>query len=263
MQVTTRPQPEVRQAPPSPTSRPATPSPSPSPGGRDRVDIGPAEQDAPTSSLPNFAAMGAPPQRTPEQIHRMQYRDPVYNPGGDKDDGNGNCGPTSVVMALDRVGITAPGATVQDQIDGMRRSMFPNDRSQDGVGRDGRRNPDEHIRGTTFADMQVGAEAAGARTRRTRTLEELQGALRDGHPVIINGNPTQRGSYGERAGIGNATDHIVALTGYDAESRRYTVNDPLHQGPLQISEQELRRFYRRPEHVGYGMVVMPGQAPAQ
>lgn len=260
----------LNQSPPQiPTAFPqfsapqATTPESPAPSPTDRVTLSAAEP-VQTASLPSFASPApAPPgldvnPRSAEQIHRMQVAHPVYNPGGDADPDNANCGPTALTMALDRAGVPLRGSSVQEQIDATRQMMFRQDPKRDGLNPDGSRSEVEHARDTRFPDLERGAREAGARTRFTGSTEEIQQALGQGNPVIVRGNPMAEGSYGRRAGV-DAEAHFATLSGYDRESRRYTLNDPLHPGPLQISEAELRAFQRdprRPRTEGFGLVVM-------
>lgn len=222
----------------------------------DLVSLGEAPDWRPPTA-PQLRAAGMRP--TPASVHITQYRDPVYNPGGDKDESNGNCGPTSLAMALRLVGLQVPGTSSGDSpqtvIDRSRLAMHPHDASGDGLDEAGQRSPDEHRRATGYGHLRRGAEAAGARTEFLRGLPDLQRALGDGQPVILVGNPGGKQGYAARLGQG-AEDHIIVISGFDAERGTYTINDPAQRGgPLTITQAELQSFVREGSGTHYGMAV--------
>lgn len=179
---------------------------------------------------------------TPQSVHITQEADARYNRGGNPDPNNGDCGPASLVMGLDMLGLHTPGRTVQERINNSRLNMNRSQPEQDGLTPDGRFSNKEHGRATSYGQIIRGAEAAGARGRFVRELRDVRSAVEAHSPVMALGNPQASGSYGRRAHI-EAEQHIVAITGYDQVSGRYTINDPLrHEGPLEITASELQAF---------------------
>lgn len=224
----------------------------------DRVSLGETPEWRPPSAA-QMRALTAPPQPTPASVHITQFRDPVYNPGGDKDEGNGNCGPTSLAMGLGLLGLQVPGSqpgdSVQQRIDRARLAMHPHDPEGDGLTPDGRRSPEEHNRATGFGHLRRGAEAAGARTRVVRGLDAITEAVRSGQPVLMAGDCGAKDGYGPRLGR-QGEPHIVLVSGYDAETGNYTINDPAHRGgPLTISRRELESFLRTGDSQGNAMAI--------
>lgn len=196
---------------------------------------------------------------TPQSVHHTQEVDPVYNPGGQTDPYNADCGPTSLVMGLEMLGLQVPGAgstaSVQDRIDRSRQVIFADQPDSDGIGPNGQRSIKEHGIATSMGRLAQAAQQAGASTHFVSGVRQIQEAVQAGSPVLATGNPQARGSYGQRAGI-DATSHIVAITGYNNRSHNFTVNDPLsHQGPLQVSQSELSVFLSRGQGNGYGLVL--------
>ena len=196
---------------------------------------------------------------TPASVHMTQYRDPVYNPGGDKDPDNGNCGPTSLAMGLRLIGLpvpgTSPGDSPQTIIDRSRLAMHPHDPSGDGLDESGQRSAQEHRQATGYGHLRRGAEAAGARTQIMRGIPELNQALGDGQPVILLGNPGGKQGYATRLGQGSE-DHIIVISGFDPERGTYTVNDPAQRsGPITISAAELQSFVREGSSNNFGMAL--------
>lgn len=196
---------------------------------------------------------------TPQSVHITQEADTRYNPGGNRDRMNGDCGPTSLVVGLDMLGLHIPGGgrhvPPQQRINNARLNMNRSQPEQDGLTTDGRFSEREHRQATSYRQMGRGAEAAGASHRFVRELSDVRSAVEAHSPVMALGNPQARGSYGKRANV-DATDHIVAITGYDQASGRYTINDPLgHDGPLQITASELQAFMAEGPGRGNYMVL--------
>lgn len=135
-------------------------------------------------------------------------------------------------------------------VDLARKSMVA-DAARDGIGVNGQRLESEHSTWTNFEDLDRGARAAGAVTRRvTSTATDIKESLMSGGVVIISGTFT--GKYplpwtGDRgvdnqSAPGNATGHIVAVTGYDPTTSTFIVNDPARREPLTVNAHELDYF---------------------
>lgn len=190
---------------------------------------------------------------TPQSVHITQEADRRYNPGGNPDRYNGDCGPAALVMGLDMLGLRTPGRSVQERINNSRLNMNRSQPEQDGLTPDGRFSNREHREATSYGQVLRGARAAGADGRFVRSLDDVRSAVQVHSPVLALGNPSA--SYGRRVGV-EATEHFIAVTGYDQASGQYTINDPLrHEGPMQITPAELETFMARGPGRGYYLVL--------
>lgn len=167
---------------------------------------------------------------------------------------NSNCGPTSLVMALHQQGLRVAGETSTTSsgkaIELARKSMAANS-SYDGVDSRGRLSEAENNIYTDFDDLTRGAQAAGASARRiSPTISGITRAIQSGSSVIISGtfagkSPLpwmgDRGSDNSSA-PGNAANHIVLVSGYNASTLSFTINDPSRSTPIQVSANSLTRF---------------------
>jgi hypothetical protein len=170
------------------------------------------------------------------------------------DGANSNCGPTSLVMALHQQGLRAAGETTGTSsgkaIELARKSMAAN-ASYDGVDAKGRRSEAEHNVYTDFEDLARGASAAGAKSNMiTPTTTSIARALQTGRSVIVSGTfagksplpwTGDRGSDSKSA-PGGAAAHIVLVSGYNATTNSFTINDPARNNPIQVSAASLSRF---------------------
>jgi hypothetical protein len=174
---------------------------------------------------------------------------------GDGGDGiNADCGPTSLVMALHSLGLKVKGETSissnGDMVDLARLSMVT-DSSRDGIDKNGNRSDAEHNTFTNFDDLTRGAEAAGATARRiTPTASSIKNALLTGSKIIVSGtfvgkNPlpwTGDSGTDNNLAPGNATKHIVAITGYNQSQGKYIVEDPARKNTLLVTASQLEAF---------------------
>ena len=183
--------------------------------------------------------------------HINQFEADVANGG---DGINADCGPTSLAMALHALGLKVPGEdkanTNGDVIDLARASMV-SDPSRDGVDDSGQRSDSEHNTFTNFDDLVRGARASGATvTTLTPNATSIRNALESGAKVIVSGTFTGKtpvpwtGDRGVDAASapGFATDHIIAITGYDEKSGQFTVSDPARSKPFTIGSGTLMYF---------------------
>ncbi|HAA53542.1 MAG TPA: hypothetical protein DCE42_02230 [Myxococcales bacterium] len=176
-----------------------------------------------------------------ESIHMNQY-------DGDPNSSNADCGPTSMSMALRAVGLAPEGATHNDStvdtVQAMRQSMYPDDASMDGVTVDAEgevvRNDAEHSQWTTFTGLITGAEAAGATvTQIAPNTDEIAESVQNGHPVVVNGNPGEDGGgWSDSYNSG----HFITVSGYNEETETFTINDPLDDGPREVSKEDLDNY---------------------
>ncbi len=177
-------------------------------------------------------------------IQITQQRDPIYNPNGTRT--NRDCGPTSLAMGLTALGLEPPGEGPQDKINDARFAMFAGVKpGRDGIDEQGRYSALEHRRGSTIADIARGAERYGAEARPVANLDQIREAVENGQPVVVAGNPNAPGGYGHQNGIDFNGHHIILVSGYDAQDKRFIINDPLsHQGPLEVSPCQLAGYLR-------------------
>lgn len=194
------------------------------------------------------------PVSSVDQAARLQINqfDAEKQVGGDGV--NSNCGPTSLVMALRGLGLSLPGESstgkVGELVD-LARKVMTNDSSRDGVTSNGKRAENEHNLYTDFDDLKRGARAAGASTRMiAEDAQSILSALRSGARVIVSGtfagktNLPWTGDRGpdNNSAPGNATMHIVTVSGYNQESGRFIINDPARRTPVEVTGSELERF---------------------
>jgi hypothetical protein len=186
-----------------------------------------------------------------QSVHINQFAAEI-SVGGDG--ANANCGPTSLTIALHALGLKVAGETASTSsgqaVDLARKSMAV-DASKDGVDSSGNRIESEHSTFTNFAELKRGARAAGAAVRDINpSASTIQTALESGAKVIISGTfvgksplpwTGDRGSDNQSA-PGGATAHIVAVTGYDAQSGTFTVNDPARNTVIQVDAETLQYF---------------------
>lgn len=142
-------------------------------------------------------------------------------PGGNRD-----CGPVSVVMVLRLLGRKVPGApsslnprNVQHAVRQVRMLAG---------------QPDESA-ATTNIELERALARSGVVTTEISDLGSIRRAVLAGHPVILNGNPNNQGSYGRqmvRSGrmVNYDGAHWIVVSGYDSRTRRYIINDPLATG---------------------------------
>jgi hypothetical protein len=167
---------------------------------------------------------------------------------------NANCGPTSLVMALHSLGLKVKGETSSrsdgDLIDLARKSMVK-DASRDGIDKNGNRSDAEHNTFTNFNDLTRGAEAAGAKASRiTPSASSIKNALLTGSKVIVSGTFVGKtplpwtGDSGtdHNKAPGNATKHIIAITGYNQSQGKFIVDDPARKSTLLVTASQLEAF---------------------
>jgi hypothetical protein len=167
---------------------------------------------------------------------------------------NSNCGPTSLVMALHQQGLKVAGETNGTSsgkaIELARKSMAANS-SYDGLTARGNYSEAENNIYTDFPDLARGAVAAGAQAKMINpTTTSISQAISGGSSVIVSGTFSgksplpwtgDRGSDNKSA-PGNAGSHIILVSGYNASSNSFTINDPARSKPIQVSAAALSSF---------------------
>jgi hypothetical protein len=170
------------------------------------------------------------------------------------DGANTDCGPASLVMALHELGLRVAGesssSTAGQSIDLARLSMV-NDSSKDGIDARGYYSDAEHNTLTNFEDIKRGAQAAGAKTLTVSpNASDIMHALQEGGKVVVSGTFTGKsplpwtgdsGSDNQTA-PGNAGEHVVEVSSYDAFTKLFTINDPARSAPHQVSAATLEYF---------------------
>lgn len=167
---------------------------------------------------------------------------------------NADCGPTSLVMALHALGLKVPGedqANTNGDIINLARSAMVSDKARDGLDENGQYADGEHNTFTNFEDLIQGARASGATvTTLQANAASIRTALESGAKVLVSGTFTGKtpvpwtGDRGVDAATapGFATDHIIAITGYDEKTGQFTVNDPARSKPFAIGSGTLMYF---------------------
>ncbi|MCW2956675.1 MAG: hypothetical protein JWO69_1544 [Thermoleophilia bacterium] len=163
-----------------------------------------------------------------------------------------NCGPASVTMALRMVGLDIPGFSGQNSeavLDQARiLATGKNDTSV----------------GTTDAELETLINKSGAQWSETTDFNQMTGWVKQGIPVVLSGNPAHgwNSRYSSDQVFPFDGGHWVTVSGYDAATGHYIVNDPLSQiGPIYVSEAELRSYNKA--HGNLGIAVFRDAAQQQ
>ncbi len=167
---------------------------------------------------------------------------------------NANCGPTSLAIALHALGLKVAGenaSTSEAEVVDLARKSMVIDPGRDGVDESGARSDAEHNTFTDLGDLMRGAQAAGAKTSLLSTdTETLRKALEKGAKVLVSGTfvdksplpwTGDRGSDDQTA-PGFATKHIIAVTGYDTQTGKFTINDPARSTSIRVNAATLSHF---------------------
>ncbi len=170
--------------------------------------------------------------RDPRTVHVSQVPS-RFNPNPAP--GNRDCGPASVVMALRLIGTPIPGATSSDapqKLINRARKLTGNLSA---------------AASTTNHELGRALRAAGASTREIMDAASIKAAVLDGKPVILNGNPRHAGAYGwkfsERQMQPYNGAHWIVVSGWDAASRTFIVNDPLSKvGAVKVTPAQLEAY---------------------
>lgn len=185
---------------------------------------------------------------TSTETHVNQF-DAEISVGGDGR--NADCGPASLVMALNAIGLSIGGSSLTSgESMVLARKRMVNDTSRDGVDASGRYAGGEHNTFTNLGEVRRGAQSAAARTQvLAPTAAAIREALDGGASVVASGTfvgkalpwTGDRGSDNASA-PGGATAHIVAITGYDRYSGQFKVQDPARKSVIMVSAATLEAF---------------------
>lgn len=144
-----------------------------------------------------------------------------------------NCGPASVTMALRMVGLDIPGFSGQN-------SEAVLDKAR--VIATGENNV---AKGTTDNQLESLISTSGGRWSESSNFGEMTSWVKQGIPVVMAGNPAHgwNNRYSSDQVYPFDGGHWVTVSGYDAKTGYYIVNDPLSQiGPIYVSEAELQNY---------------------
>lgn len=165
---------------------------------------------------------------------------------------NADCGPASLVMALNAVGLSMGAGLTSGEAMVMARKRMVNDTTRDGVDAVGRFLGSEHNNYTSLSEVRRGAQSASARTQvLAPTTTGIREALLAGASVVVSGTfagkvPPWTGDRGtdNTSAPGGATAHIVAVTGYDRYTGQFKVQDPARRSTVMVSAEALETFMR-------------------
>lgn len=213
---------------------PSAPSPSAQPG------LFPAPPRTPKPPVAPPPPYRAPEEQLglweePESVHLTQYRSdrvPDAVPWGPE---NGNCGPTSAVMALRLAGYDLPGFNGEDSQAAISAARLIGTGATD------------HGQWTTLGENEKVFTAVGAKVTPASSIHDALAAVRQGKVVMALGNvnsdgywakPFMRPEHGDPGWGG----HFVVVSRHHAERDRYTVNDPGNDDPVYMTGDELAGF---------------------
>ncbi len=196
--------------------------------------VPPARPVLPQAPIPGYAPLGRDvfvpsiPRRDPNSFFISQVRS-GWNPNANN--GNTNCGPASLAMALKAVGLMPPGlydpSNPEAWIDKTRMAM---------------EGDENDYKLTSDDDVLRGALASGARAEKVYGMAGVERAIAQGKPVVLAGNPvayTHRFTDDQYAKFNGG--HFILVTGIEGD--RVTINDPQSKvGSLTISRAELAAY---------------------
>ena len=167
---------------------------------------------------------------------------------------NTNCGPTSLVMALHRLGLKVAGETAgtnNGQAVGLARKSMAAGSATDGVDARGNWSESENNTYTDFDDLARGVAAAGAKSKLIDpTTMDISNALKSGASVVVSGTFAGKsplpwmGDLGRdnKSAPGNAGAHIVLVSGYNESRNSFTINDPARRSVIEVGAVALTKF---------------------
>lgn len=209
--------------------------------------------------MPPAKKGGKGPQKwDPRDIHMTQTRDSKFNKTAPSN--SADCVPTSAAMGLKALGIKLKGNPEQ-QISKVRYAMAHGMRNDRDGYKNGKWSLEEHSSGHGLVEAECinGLKKLGVKHAHVaKGVDKLTHAVQNGHPVVLFGANGDK-IWGDKPGYHSHcnSDHAVLLSGYNAKTGLYTINDPLnHHGPIKITRQELARFHQSGKSVE-GVVMKP------
>ena len=136
------------------------------------------------------------------------------------------------------------------QVDLARRMMVSDD-ARDGLDARGNRAENELNYYTDFDDLARGVQAAGGTSRMIgEDTASIRSALLSGARVIVSGTFAGKSPLpwtGDRgpdnhSAPGGATKHIITVSGYNARTNSFIINDPARLKPIEVSAGQLESF---------------------
>jgi hypothetical protein len=152
-----------------------------------------------------------------------------------------NCGPASVTMALRMIGLDIPGFSGQNSEQVLDKARVLATGANDGSV------------GTTDSELESLISKSGAKWSETTNFSEMTNWVKQGIPVVLSGNPAHgwNSRYASNQVYPFDGGHWVTVSGYDAATGHYIVNDPLSQiGPIYVSEAELKSYNQAHGNLG-------------
>jgi len=178
-------------------------------------------------------AMWSPDAR--QSYHVVQFQDSTYNAtkqsGSGNAGGDNNCGPASMGMALASLGLAnLNNADPQALVAKMRTDSGTTAGNTTGPG-----------------VLETAAQKNGAETYRVDDMNEVKLAVMRGDPVVLYGVPNKGGTYynapASEGSIHDGSGHWVTVVGYDPQTDKFIVNDPLcRDGTLQLTQDQLTNY---------------------
>jgi Subtilase family/Domain of unknown function (DUF4114) len=197
-----------------------------------KMDNSESGNGSPFNGLPSSAAQGEP-------FFKCQFYDAKYNPG--QPSSTGNCGPASLAMVIEALGLEPPNLSIQESID--RASDLMN-RPRTAVD-------------SSWEQLETGVRNAGGTPENIDNWDSLDLCLAEGKPVLANGwyGPNWRSqfpSYNSTIGTRdpNGVLHLNAILGKTPEGK-YIVADPMYRGgPVEMRREQLAVFFQN-NHPAY------------
>jgi hypothetical protein len=200
----------------------------------------------------------------PNSVFKRQGYSAKYNPRPDELDSrgrlvrslsNGNCGPTSLAMAVKAFGLEQGRASKnpEDSIDLARNAMTKSSNWNT------LKEPSTNDKGTFQWQWERGAKRLGLKEKKlpvsqAHPLKALDAAFKKGHMVMLGGQPGRPGNgnttayeQAMRHRSGNSdylfsTGHAILVMGKDKQGR-YLVADPLsRKGVVHMTAKEMASF---------------------
>ena len=167
------------------------------------------------------------------------------------------CGPSSLIMLLGALGIAVSGSDSQDKVNVINKSLYSNGQEPTTAQYKAwiQTEPTSlaklgEVAKTEFRTSYIDLNGA------ERTESTIKDSLISGKKVLVNGtygvvsdgntnsqialnSPWLIEKFGD---IGSQSLHIVAISGYNASTNKYTILDPLRKTPVEVPWENLKKF---------------------
>jgi hypothetical protein len=178
---------------------------------------------------------------------KLQYSNPTYNPTGPNS--SENCGPASLAMVMDTLGVGSKNVQVETSIDHARYLMYGMPGSA--ITKEGIKIVDDDRSTTNWNQLDAGIKNAGGKSEVVNSWDILDQSLQSGKPVILYGyyDSIWRSQFPDYklTGSGN-TAHFNAVLGKTSDGK-YIVADPMYRGgAVAMTRDQLTKFLRGPDN---------------